>query len=824
MDVYIQHLVGDSNSDTLNNDAPLKSTLDIATISDLSRELGRRLDTSKEALLHTLRKNHDVYERAVAETDKAQTTISDLLRGVDDMQALLGDEQSGIHARLADATESEARLRGQLQANGAILICLRLLARLNASLRSMDALICENRLDLAADMLVSLEHELNAATSIANTRINGVLTNRVVLAKENIKHNATAGLRELLVIRVDDDLAQLSISGDWQGNRTLLLFAALDTLGVRDEVVTAYGAHFVKNFIRPVLASSSIIQDTYSADESNQQFSVCRDNSTTHVSSTVDICAFVTNAFAFANRALMPDSHTSSGNEQTTRLASLWTPECISDVARMVLERCFLRCIPTTRHGLDEFRRTTNILLLFESQLFDLCLTPISDTISRPIHFAVDHLDELFVERRCEHAQSLVRDLAEDSSFDLYAFEHHEMWSLDLVRGMISDSDCTISPMLVVAAEHVVAQYATSAGGGASTSLVFPKCAISRSMHQLVSEVYGLINEAALSSGLPVSYCLLLSTAQQTFNLYRALYLTLHRTQLTKVPALAWQFFNDCMYASHHAGVIAQLVSALSANSLESSDSSETWLEAARRFLAVGNAHVADLVSREASELKALITGVSNAFYDAATDAAKEQLAKSRKQVRLALSQLARAMQPPVVTPHIYYQTLGRYIDTMCAATIDVVTGIHDIGVDDSQVLSDYCRSVYALGELFHLGAHTLEPYLNISTMNNALGKLGMNAEADELLDSDNEAEQHQSSRGKNIEGGARLAKEHCKLASKLVQLADILLISRADILARRRAGLLAQFTSEELAGLIRALFSDTKERAQDIETLKLLD
>ncbi|KAJ2009253.1 hypothetical protein GGI14_006625, partial [Coemansia sp. S680] len=119
MDVYIQHLVG-SNSDTQpDSDVLLQSTLSIATVSELSQELGRRLDNSKEAILHTLRDNPNVYERAVAETDKAQMAISGLLRGVDDMQALLGDERSGIHARLVDATENEARLRGQLQENGA---------------------------------------------------------------------------------------------------------------------------------------------------------------------------------------------------------------------------------------------------------------------------------------------------------------------------------------------------------------------------------------------------------------------------------------------------------------------------------------------------------------------------------------------------------------------------------------------------------------------------------------------------------------------------------------------------------------------------------
>ncbi|KAJ2864210.1 hypothetical protein GGH94_003074 [Coemansia aciculifera] len=72
-----------------------------------------------------------------------------------------------------------------------------------------------------------------------------------------------------------------------------------------------------------------------------------------------------------------------------------------------------------------------------------------------------------------------------------------------------------------------------------------------------------------------------------------------------------------------------------------------------------------------------------------------------------------------------------------------------------------------------------------------------MSVEVDKLLDFDNKTGLYQPSKGKDVKGsaqGARLVKEHCKL---------ILLISRADILARWRAGLLAQFTTEELAGLI---------------------
>ncbi|KAJ2893272.1 hypothetical protein GGI21_005450 [Coemansia aciculifera] len=186
-------------------------------------------------------------------------------------------------------------------------------------------------------------------------------------------------------------------------------------------------------------------------------------------------------------------------------------------------------------------------------------------------------------------------------------------------------------------------------------------------------------------------------------------------------------------------------------------------------------------------------------------------------------------MQSPAVTQLILYQKVGLYIDAVSEATIETIIGIRDIGVDDSQVLSKHCRDMSTLITLFQLGEYGLKPYKNLLTATSGLlGLSGASTEADTLLCSDSETEtpafgSQLPPSGNIVESSARLARVHCKLVSKLIQLADILLISRANILARRRAGLLAQFTTEELVGLIRALFSGTKKRVHDIGFLNSL-
>ncbi|KAJ2891568.1 hypothetical protein GGI21_005821, partial [Coemansia aciculifera] len=146
----------------------------------------------------------------------------------------------------------------------------------------MDVLIREGKLEQAAEMILVIERKLSDAVAISGTRILGVLESRVSLAKAHVKHNVTDALQRLLVISVDDTLAQLSTpvaSSEKRpeyDNGVGSLLAALDTLGVKDEVLTAYGARFVRYFIRPVLATPAISLDKSFTCDGAQQFGVKR--------------------------------------------------------------------------------------------------------------------------------------------------------------------------------------------------------------------------------------------------------------------------------------------------------------------------------------------------------------------------------------------------------------------------------------------------------------------------------------------------------------------------------------------------------------------
>ncbi|KAJ1958240.1 ribosome biogenesis protein ytm1, partial [Linderina pennispora] len=698
-----------------------------------------------------------------------------------------GDEETGIRTRLLGAIDKQTRVEQQLSENQTVLECLRALASINGHVHRLDSLIKSNDYLEAARVIKEIGHMLDEADAIEGTKIKNALLERVELAQLNVRENAFKAARKLLEISVDKESAAIRVSGiDGRepGDVVRSLFGALEILDAASELREAIGEHFIKSFVRPVLSvQSASVADSRHSELPEAAFVADLDDTGKKSSTAAELCGVVTGAISFVNKAFEVDSS-----------LALWDNQCGIDICSLVIERCFLNTIPTKRCDLAQFSTVTDSLVGSEKQLAELKL--LGDE-SRPISLAVSRLDEIYATRRCDAALKLARTLAQSSKFAIHELSEHEIWSADFVNALVDDSDCEVAPRLADAA------------GKIGSGHVFPKCTISQTMSQLVAEAYRLVNEAAqtrpMADAVVVQYCL---AACNLFDLYRLLYPVLHRAELSKIPSLAWQFFSDCMYASHHARILQHFTKELFGDSV--GDVLPLWQTTSTLYFDVGNAQISALVQRETKEIRSMVDANKDGFLNASDEVQKGKLERMAKQVRLVVTQLAKGMRPPVTTPHIFYSTLGRFADAAFGEIIDNIVDIRDIGVDDSQVLSDHCRTIYALTGLFQLDSTVLGQYADIA-------KSEAPAEHDELLDSDDEADDPVD----GSSSSAKIALEHCMLGNKLLQLADILLISRADILARRRAGLLAQFAVDDLVNLIRALFSETPERAQDIEAIR---
>lgn len=714
MDTLIDNIVvGDANA--TQQDA---QTLSLETALELSQALAKRLETSEHNIRDILLSHYSAYTKTVEETARAQHNIDELLQGVDELQSLLGDDQTGIGARQQQAIEQEDQLREQLKESQAVLECLNQLSDINAELMSMDRMVREGKLDGAAQAAMDIRQRLQEAYVIKGSRIHEVLEGRISTAVDHIRDRAESELRKGLDIRVDrGTVAQMEAQGNFKP-----LLSTLETLGVKRQAMSMLSNHIVQSFVRPVLSEPHL--SLLASNNDPTKLAVVLD-------SEEDACGVVAATVEFVNSVLG---------------VAVWKDQQgLTDISQMALERCFLPNIPMKRQLLDDFRATTvSKLVDFEKKMFELGETKMSTGEDGcPISQASSKLDELFMDRLSSRALEQIRTLAKDTSFDVYDVEqgHSE----------------------------------------------FPRCTISLSAHKMIQTVYQLVNESQTTT----SPGRLLDTVLHGFGLYRAIYLTLNRPQLTKIPALAWQFFNDCMYISHHADIVGK----------RANDS--RFLEVVSQYVGAANALVDGVVEREITELERMVVSSSDGFFNAAAE--ESRLAKLRKQLELSVAQLARTMKPPAVTPHVYYQRLGRYVDAVLRANVDAITDVRDIGVDDSQALSDHLRAIYSLSELFSLDAQVLDMYKEL------MADSADNDMAEDMLLLGDDSEDSSVS---------LLVQGYCRHADKLVQLADILVISRADIMSRYRAGLLGQFSVEELVGLVKALFSDTPERSRDITVI----
>ncbi|PIA13022.1 hypothetical protein COEREDRAFT_11882 [Coemansia reversa NRRL 1564] len=757
-----------------------------------TQELERRVLQSEEEIRKRVAENYTTYSTAVREASKTQKAIRKLLQGVDSLQEMLGDEETGIRAQLDTALERLAQTQIQKRSNGEILDSLQKLSKINSLLQEMDKRIHAGDIEEAAQSVLELELVLDSDDMLENTRIKSVLLKRIAEARVNMRENTVDELRGLLVVESDTDFVRIRVeAGKAQSvdQRARSLLTAMDTLKVAEDVRQTLCTYFINTAIRPMLKARNVSHKE-TADEITT-FEV-RLSNTKESSGSAEVCSVVLATIEFVSGAL--------GEEK----AGLWTAQALEDLARLVLERCFLRCIPTTRAELSEFRNETELMEQFEKQLLGH---------SGPISAATERLDELFIEQQSARALARVRTLAEDAAFESRDLETHEWWTVELLRALVDETSGTLASSLEQAASAVAAE-----------KRVFPKCAVSASAHGLVATAYGLVNEAAQGGSASQQ---LVRAARCLFDLYRALSVTIHHAQLRSTPALAWLFYNDCLYSAHHAAALGVLSRYL----LQAGDTGvedEVWQRTATQLVAAGTTLTEELLQLESAELKRIASDCRG-FRSAAADGQRVLLAKTSRRARLAVTQLCRAMRPPAVTPHVFYRALGRYVDAVFSATIEAVTDVSDISVDDSQVLSEHCRDIYELTDLFRLDAEVIEPYCTLDVSSFAASG-GL---PDSLLDSDAESESSEPGISPADAGSAcrvkdsrraRLAHRYCKLSDKLIHLADILVISRADILARRRAGLLVQFSTEEIISLVRALFSDTTERAHDIDEIRRLD
>ncbi|KAJ1774693.1 hypothetical protein LPJ54_004141, partial [Coemansia sp. RSA 1824] len=229
MDTFVEHVIdGDWSGEGRPSDGLLNTVLDLKAATQLSQKLEQRLLLSQVST--PLDENYLTYSAAVTKAESAQSSIAQLLQGVDELQLMLGDEETGIQTRLDTAIKNEEQICERVQSNSAILQCLTQLSAINRELQDMDRLVQSRELDKAAQKAESIETTVNAMENIEDTHIAAILVERVNLARMNIKENVLREFHKVIAVETNANSANLRVDTSRLKGRISVLFAALDSV------------------------------------------------------------------------------------------------------------------------------------------------------------------------------------------------------------------------------------------------------------------------------------------------------------------------------------------------------------------------------------------------------------------------------------------------------------------------------------------------------------------------------------------------------------------------------------------------------------------
>ncbi|RIA88034.1 Centromere/kinetochore Zw10-domain-containing protein [Glomus cerebriforme] len=259
------------------------------------------------------------------------------------------------------------------------------------------------------------------------------------------------------------------------------------------------------------------------------------------------------------------------------------------------------------------------------------------------------------------------------------------------------------------------------------------------------------------------------------FDLYRAIMPVFHYNTFSNVPALAMLFRNDCLWLADQLLIVQeQFIDSLSS----SSDSENTedmkgkisYFETVEKLRELGKEWYDIQIDKQKSVLKEILDEMDG-VQQIANDDRFEACQNAMNQIVYTMNHLSKIWRD-VLRPTEYYTVLGVLIDSVLACMIDYVEDLYDISAEDSQQLNLICTMLFQLENLFNKKeVNSVEKYI--------------------------------------------------KNWTKFLHMTDILELTQAEIMKRFRNGELVCFTTDELEGLICALFADTQIRENTLSEIR---
>ncbi|KAL6077818.1 ribosome biogenesis protein ytm1 [Balamuthia mandrillaris] len=463
---------------------------------------------------------------------------------------------------------------------------------------------------------------------------------------------------------------------------------------------------------------------------------------------------------------------------------------------------------PNTAHLADYERSLTKFTHSFEEQLRSFYIIPALDNEEEKEYEQKGSIGTLtfFVQNIDTHfALKKRRDLLHKARTLFLSQSHNTISAADYVPSTLQGTEKHISDLSiaekqqlskdrlgVLLASPIVEDQCEEAD---DFFFRFPSCQISETVVALMDTAHETLSEAArLICSAPNCAATLQQTAREIFDLYRVLVPAAHASSLENVPALSMIFHNDCMFIAHSLLTFEYPYRARLSTGKQKPVS---FLDMVPMFQHLAQTFYSLQMHKQHTILLELVNEAKG-LHDTHRYARMEVVETTFKRVNHHLSHISKVWKP-IMPLHVFLQAFGGLLDTVLLALIEQLKMLKDISEDETHNLH------YLFSTLFvHQSAFRLT-----SSERKALGQMENSRKRREH----NKEEQAERAAA----GGVR---DYVLHWDKFVHLTNILEAKMVDIVEDWRKGKLPDFTAAEVMALIKALFSDSPLRRQQLTVL----
>lgn len=400
------------------------------------------------------------------------------------------------------------------------------------------------------------------------------------------------------------------------------------------------------------------------------------------------------------------------------------------NLSELLIKNCLEKTVPSKIEELEQFKD-----VIYQTELLHKKLVS-SEIFSEEFRVLVDYVknvDTLFINKKCEE---LVTEALILMKKDL-----HDM--IEIGEPHSGDNPLALSEN------------------------VFPRCAVSKSCIAILELVEKLLQQCLTLNILQPER--VISTAQKIFYTYKHVVPEYHKKLLETIPQQVALFYNNCMYIVYKLSQWnEEYKTKLASKFLIDSEFFNNQLQAVRET-------GADIFS---SYVKQQIEQIESIMKDSGIDTLQtaEELPPSvEKAIRQCLRQqeLLKTVWQKVLSFHIYNETIGTIMNSLCVYLINAVLRLEDIPSKLDEQLVEVFKVVVVRG-----------PKL--------------------FTDS----------------------KEICLFVKNWIKFNELIFVLSASLVdiddrwANGKGPLALQFQAEEVKRLIRALFQNTSRRAQVLSNI----